>query len=147
MDTPLTPHERLALSRERLRLALNGVPADAAHASGAAGTPLPWWHSLRALPGAGVVVAAAQQWWVRHPLRATTLVAFEATQALIIPLARRHPLACVAGAFALGGLVVWRRPLRASIFRSSLLTGFWPQLLTASLAARALPAPKSVNPR
>ena len=147
MNTPLTPIERLALSREHLRLALNGVPAAAGHGTSGAGAAPPWWHSLRALPGAGILVAAAQQWWARHPLRTTTLVAFEATQALIRPLAKRHPLAFVVGAFALGGLLVWRRPLGASIFRSSLFSGFWPQLLAASLTARAQPGPMPVDPR
>jgi hypothetical protein len=131
-----SPVERLVRSREHLRHALAGTSAMT-HAP----APRPaWWHELRTLPGAGIVVDAVQQWWTRHPLRATTLVVVDAAQAVVQPLARNHLLALVTGAFVVGALLAWRRP-RGWILKPALFAGLLPQLLIASLKAQAQQAP------
>jgi hypothetical protein len=138
MNTVATPAERLVQSRERLRLALNGsppAPDDAHAAQQAAHAAAPWWAKLAALPGAGIVIEAAQQWWARHPVRANVLLAFNATQAVVQPVAQRHPVVLVAAAFVVGGLLA-RHPL-GRLLKPALFAGLLPQLLVASLNARA----------
>ncbi|MES2958892.1 MAG: hypothetical protein V4792_11925 [Pseudomonadota bacterium] len=131
-----TPAERLSLSRERLRHALAGT-SDTTTEAGATPRAHPaWWHSLRSLPGAGVLIEAAEQWWARHPMRVTTMVALNAAQAVVQPLAKKHPLGLVTAAFVVGGLLGWRRP-RNWILKPALLAGLLPQLLIASLKAHA----------
>ena len=139
MNTASTPSERLTHSRERLRLALNGLlpaPDDPEAEQQKARAAAPWWAKLAALPGAGIVIEAAQQWWARHPLRANILLGFNATQAVVQPIAQRHPVALVAAAFVVGGLLAWRRPL-GWLLKPALFAGLLPQLLVASLNARA----------
>lgn len=139
MNPSTTPAERLARSRERLRLALNGLPPasdDPQAAQQAAAAAAPWWDKLAALPGASIVIEAAQQWWARHPLRANIVLAFNATQAVVKPVAQRHPVALVAAAFVIGGLLAWQRPWRW-ILRPALFAGLLPQLLISSMTAQA----------
>jgi hypothetical protein len=131
----LTPSDRLALSRERMRLALRAIPAargDAAdrHQGGAAAA---WLVSLKSIPGADVVIEALGSWWARHPLRLAVLTAFDAAKVLVQPMARRHPLVLVLGALLLGGLLVSSRPWRW-ILRPALFAGFLPQLFYKLLA-------------
>ena len=145
MNTATTPAERLMQSRERLRLALNGLPPapdDPEAAQQTARAAAPWWAKLAALPGAGIVIEAAQQWWARHPLRANILLGFNATQAVVQPIAQRHPVALVAVAFVVGGLLAWRRPL-GWLLKPALFAGLLPQLLIASMTAHSKhkPAP------
>jgi len=78
------------------------------------------------------VVDAVQQWWARHPLRTTTLVALNAAQAVVQPLARTHPLALVALAFVVGA-VLTRRSFRSWVLKPALFAGLLPQLMIASL--------------
>jgi len=135
-----TPAERLALSRDKLRHALAGTAE--ADASTGSSFNRPWWQELRALPGAGIVIEAVQQWWARHPVRAPALLALNTAQAVVQPLARKHPLALVAGAFVVGGLLVWRRP-RGWILKPALFAGLLPQLLIASLKSHSQHRPRS----
>jgi hypothetical protein len=145
MITAATPAERLTHSRERLRLALNGLPPapdDPEAAQQTARAAAPWWAQLAALPGAAIVIEAAQQWWARHPLRANILLVFNAAQAVVQPVAQRHPVALVAAAFVIGGLLAWRLPLRW-LLKPALFAGLLPQLLISSITAQAQrpPAP------
>lgn len=133
-----SPTERLAVSREHLRLALQaqggpGAPGagDARSSTDRAG--LAGLAGLQSLPAVGVVIEALGLWWDRHPLRATGRLAAEAAKVVIAPLAQRHPLWLVGGAFALGGLVAWTRPWRWGL-KSALFAGLLPQLLVTSLA-------------
>jgi len=139
MSAAQTPAERLALSRERLRRALSGAAPTSGEEGGGPGTSSAWWDELRALPGAGIVIEAAQQWWAGHPLRINTLMALSAAQAVVQPLARRHPLALVSGAFLIGGLLAWRRPW--GWIKPALFAGLLPQLLIASLKAQSQSSP------
>ena len=143
MNVAQTPAERLALSRERLRHALAGTTEATADRRAARGAGQ-WWRDLRDLPGAGIVVDAVQQWWARHPLRATTLVALNAAQAVVQPLARTHPLSLIAVAFIVGAVLTRRRP-RNWVLKPALFAGLLPQLLIASLKSqsRRTPTPRT----
>lgn len=107
----LTASERLAASRERLRVGLQakGRSADEPPASGA--TPA-WLAPLMANPAVALAVHAARAWWSDHPLHALGQGAAAAADAALQPVARRHPIALVLGAGLLGVLLVWSRPWR-----------------------------------
>lgn len=141
--------DRLTRSRERLRLALSGLPPapdDPDAAAQAARAEATWWDQLVAIPGASILIDAAQQWWARHPLRRNVMLAVSATEVLVQPVAKRHPVALVASAFVIGGLLAWRRPLRGLI-KPALFAGLLQQLLVSSMTAQAQrkPAP-ATNP-
>ena len=128
--------DRLALSRERMRQALQGKPAPrsgGAFVGDAAGAPVPWLQSLRSLPIAGVVFDAVLSWWEQHPLRIGFVVASSAAKALARPIAQRNPLGLVLGTFLLGGLVMWSRPWRW-LLKPALFAGLLPQLVNKVLA-------------
>jgi hypothetical protein len=129
-----TPSERLAQSRERLRQALSGA-TSASGASSSPGRPAAWWQGLAALPGAGIAIDAVQQWWARHPLRATTQIAFSAARGAVQPIAQHHPWALVLGAGLIGGLLAWRRPW-SWVLKPALFAGLAQQLLISSLKAQ-----------
>ena len=97
---------RLSLSRSRLHQSVETLTADPRTAPSLA---------------TGVV----HQWWEHHPLRLATHVTADAAKALVQPVAQRHPVALVAGAAAVGALVVWSQP--------------WRWLLTPALVAGLLP--------
>lgn len=127
-----TPSARLSRSREQLRLALHGtaaaVGANSRHVR-SAGTP--WLDKLQDIPGARIVVDAVSTWWANHPLRVTTIVAATAATAVIKPVAQRHPLGLVSGAFVLGGLFTLSRPWRWAL-RPALFAGLAQHLLLAA---------------
>lgn len=86
----VAPVDSLALSRERLRQALSpdkGSPQDPNQE-----TP----HAFSA---------------VHESLKMVS----DVVHAVINPVAQRNPVGLVAGAFLLGGLLVWARPWRVSI--------------------------------
>lgn len=113
MTTPpiLAASERLAASRERLRLSLQ-TTASAAGARAAPGSTTAWLGPLLANPGAALAFQALQAWWSGHPLRAVGQGAAAAADVALRPIARRHPVALVLGAGLLGGLMAWIRPWR-----------------------------------
>ena len=130
--------ERLALSRERMRQALQGrAPGRGASAeeAGAAarGGSVPWLDSLKSLPLAGIVIDALSGWWAQHPLRIAVVVGAGAAKALAQPIAERNPLGLVVGAAVLGAVVVWSRPWRW-LLKPALFAGLAPQLLQQALA-------------
>ena len=132
----LAAADRLARSRERLRVALcdfgaphAGVPGDSPEGS--------WLSRLRGLPGTAVLVEGLRIWWRRHPWRVYGLLAVDAAQLLVKPLARQHPVALVLGAGVLGAGLGFVRPWRW-VFRSgaaALFAGLLPQLLSQGLHA------------
>jgi hypothetical protein len=123
--------ERLAQSRLRLRQAMLGV---APTGGGTPRKPAAWWGDLKAAPGAELLIALAQGWWSRHPLRAVAHLVMTVGAGSLQPLARRHPLPLVLGAAVVGGLLVWSRPWRR-ISGAALLAGLLPQLLAALQSA------------
>ena len=126
------PSERLARSREQIRLCLQPPSANATGTQNGA-AKIPWIDTLKANPGARVVFEAINHWWDKHPLRTIASVAGVAATASLKPVAQRHPWSLVVGAAALGSLIVWCRPWRWS--RPALLAGLLPQLLLAAVKA------------
>ncbi len=52
------------------------------------------------------------EWWTQHPLVKSARNAEDAAQDAIVPLVRRHPVAVLGTAAAVGALLVWFRPWR-----------------------------------
>lgn len=130
----VTPSERLALSRERLRQTLReiAVPARCPNGTSPDGLLFTWFKTLKSNPGTSGLMQAVRVWWAQQPLRVAAELALDAAKTGLEPVARRHPIALVMGAFALGGALVWIRPWR-HIFTPALLAGLLPQLLAQAL--------------
>jgi hypothetical protein len=128
--------QRLTLSRQRLRLALavqrDGSDRAAAPAAGASDD----WSGI---PGLGALIDGVRGWWVKNPLRPALLLALQAAQTAVSPLAQRHPLALVAGALFAGVAFAWSRPWRW-LLSPALLAGLMPQLLSTAMARVPGPA-------
>lgn len=108
--------QRLALSRQRLRLALavqrsGSDQAAAAHAGG--------FDAWSAIPGIGGLIDGARGWWAKHPLRPALLL--------------------VTVSVVAGGLFAWSRPWRW-LLSPALLAGLMPQLLSTAMARVPGPA-------
>ena len=99
--------QRLEHSRERLRVAMRAIsaPPESAHAAAA---PLAWLEAVKSIPGVDIVLATLQRWWAQHPLRAASDATGQAVQAIVAPIARRHPVLLVLSA------VWWARCWRAA---------------------------------
>lgn len=120
---------RLAASRERMRLALLAATPK----RGESGAGIDWLAGLQSIPGVGVVIAALRSWWAQHPMRATAMLSAEAAQAVLQPLAQRHPLALVLLAAAAGAALARTRPWRW-VMQPALLAGLMPQIVGKVLA-------------
>lgn len=123
----LSPSEavnRLDASRRHLQRALRTAPHAPTGASIDTGTT-----------GAGtdLVAEALRGWWTRHPLRVGGDAAIEVANAVLRPVAQRHPLGLVAGAVLVGGLLAWSRPWRWAV-RPGLVTGVCQQLVHEAVA-------------
>ena len=161
---PLEPVKGVALRRPSLALArleatraqLRAVmivppPASAQGADGSTGSAsgMPWrrwWRSLRqALPKGPVtdlIGSLAQNWWRRHPWRPVAELMAQEARGQLLPFVRRHPLAVVTGAAAVGAatavLLHWRwRDLRRPMRAAPMQAGSW---LARQLAQPALQA-------
>lgn len=137
--------ERVALSREHLRQALHDAAAPRRPATDPlTGAPMsvPWFERLKAIPGAGIAIDAIDLWWSRHPARLAVSVASHTAESVLRPIAQRHPLTLVAGAFAVGAVLAWTRPWRWAL-KPAVFAGLLPQLLLSALKQ----APRSARPR
>ena len=135
-----TPIERLSLSRERLRKAMTrpDSPANERTSDGNKAVGLGLLDVLKlAVPGAGLALDAVAQWLDGHPLKASGNFAEGVANELLRPLAKRHPLALVAGAVAVGALLVWSRPWRWAL-KPHLLKTWGPAVLSSAIASSAL---------
>lgn len=83
--------------------------------------------------GADLAAEALQGWWTRHPLRVGGEAAIGVANAVLRPVAQRHPLGLVAGAVLVGGLLAWSRPWRWAV-RPGLVTGLCQQLVHEAVA-------------
>jgi hypothetical protein len=114
---PPTAAERLAASRERMREWMlqadtRGVARRRVQAAREAGDKPAWIDRLRAVPVVGVVLDAANAWWANHPMQPVAQLAQGVVHDSVAPLARRHPILVVSGAFLIGVAVVRWRPWR-----------------------------------
>ena len=133
VDEALTPLQRLARSRERLRLVLSPPPRPAAGGSGG-GTGKSWEQRLRDIPGMATVIDVVKVWWQQHPLHAVSIVASEVGRTTLRPVANRHPLALVGLAVLAGAVLAWARPWRWAL-RSALFAGLAPQVASRVVAS------------
>ena len=84
------------------------------------------------IPGVTLVVDTAKSWWHEH--RETAQTAGQASQALVTPIAQRHPQSLVGAAAAFGALLVLLRPWRLLLRRKVV---FGAASLVASQAMRS----------
>jgi hypothetical protein len=129
---PLSPSQRLALSRERMREAMK-PPSPRDRSAGVNDHPS-LLYRLRALPGVALLVDVVETWWARHPMHTAALLAGQASRAVVAPIARRNPLRLVLLAFAVGAALAWVRPWRW-IIRPALFAGLLPQLVSRVVAS------------
>jgi hypothetical protein len=134
--------QRLVQSRAGLRRALR----DQTHASdsnrGSLGQNdvLALLTGMRDMPGADVIVQALKTWWMQHPLRAASAIAWDSAKAALQPVVKRHPVALMAAAVAVGGVLAMTRPWRW-VFKPALFAAVLPQILSSILAAQPPPPP------
>lgn len=138
---------RLAASRSRLKGAMTPSPRRPKRTT-TSGKPLfssdgvseaarTLLAKAQGLPGADVVRDAVDVWWKGHPLHTAGVVAGEAGEAWVRPIARRNPYGFVLTAAAAGAFLWWTRPWRWAL-RPILFAGLVPQI--ASQALRRMPA-------
>jgi len=106
---PLTPAQRLAQSRERMRLSL--APPEEEEADH--GPSLV--QAFRQHPLLASAYEVLKLWWESHPWRPATFVAGGLAREAVLPLARRHPIGLVLAAMLLGGSLAWFRPVRGLV--------------------------------
>jgi hypothetical protein len=136
VSAPIGVVQRLALSRQRLRLAL-AVQRSGSDRAGAPAAAAPGaWSSI---PGLGALFDSVRGWWANHPLRPALMLTLQATQTAVSPLAQRHPLALVTASLFAGAAFAWSRPWRWLI-SPALLAGLMPQLLSTVMARVPGPA-------
>lgn len=137
---------RLAESRDRLRSAMTVPPppvraARAARPDGSPSSPLVdrgmgllrgLFSKVRTLPAADILVDAVETWWAAHPMHTAGAMAMEASKVYVQPIARRNPIALVAGAAVFGAVVFLTRPWRWAL-RPVLLAGLLPQIVSHAL--------------
>jgi hypothetical protein len=136
MSAALGVVQRLALSRQRLRVALAVQRSGSDHAAAPAAGGSDAWS---AIPGIGGLIDTARGWWAQHPLRPALTLAAQAAQTAVAPLAQRHPLLLLTASLVAGGLFAWSRPWRW-LLSPALLAGLMPQLLTTAMARVPGPA-------
>ncbi len=128
---PVTAVDRLNQSRARIRQTMleSLQSQNSARQRRATGSGAHWLDGIKSMPGGAVLIHAMNIWWSKQPLRTVAIAAADAVKAVLEPLAQRHPLALVAGAFALGGVLAWSRPWRW-ISKPMVLSGLLAPLLS-----------------
>jgi hypothetical protein len=137
--TPPTAAERLATSRERMRQWMTqpdtrGEARRRVEAAKEAGDKPAWKDRLRTAPMVGVVLDAASAWWANHPMQPVAQLAQGVVHDTVAPLARRHPILVVAGAFLAGIAVVRWRPWRW-LLKPALFAGLSSQIIARVVAS------------
>jgi hypothetical protein len=124
----------LAQSRERLRQALQQVSTSSADVgvTGADGFLGGLLDSLPTTPGASLLGDVLAAWWRKQPLLVALPLVMETANALVQPVARRHPYRLVLGAAAAGGLLVLARPWRW-ISTPALVAALLPQIVSKAM--------------
>jgi len=136
--------DRLAASRERMRewmLAADGRQ-DArrrVEAAREAGDKPAWLDRLRTAPVIGVIIDAASAWWANHPMQPAASLAHGVVRDAVAPMARRHPVLIVAGAFLAGVALVRWKPWRWLV-KSAVFAGLGSQIITRVVASVPLDA-------
>lgn len=118
----LTPEERLACSRAKLRAWYLDAYGDSAeksaptHGHGPEKNDPSWlgaiFDMLSDVPAATVAARWLRRWWASHPLRATVDLTTAVTREMAGPLAKQHPWMLMAGAALAGAAISRARPWR-----------------------------------
>ena len=109
---------RLEASRARVRGALMEIAHPPKRPGSGAGAMDKLTDMVKDVPGVTLVLHAAQSWWDEHGQTART--AGRVSQALVAPVARRHPTSLLGIAAALGALLVLFKPWRILLRRKVL---------------------------
>lgn len=136
----LSPAERLALSRARIRGFLIDPEggrrrrrATVGDASALPGIDL-LMAKLHEHPMAAAVMDAVSNWWKSHPVHAFGVIAGSTLRDAAGPLVRRHPVAMVGAAVLAGAVLVRMRPWRL-VLKSALFAGLASQVASRVIAA------------
>ncbi len=142
--------QRLSRSRALIQTALGPYPNTAKSSATSINNRLPGTpeHAspagLSSIPGFALGVEAVKFWWSRHPLRLAITLLAKTADASIKPMAQRNPVALVAGAFLVGGLLAWARPWRL-VVKPILFVGVMPQITSALVTHFSASANKHAN--
>ena len=131
---PSAAFDRLESSRAQVRSALM-VIAHPPPTAKAAGLGRKLTSLLNRVPGSALVLDTAKSWWLDH--RHTAQTVGRASQALVRPIAKRHPAGLVGSALAAGAVVVLLRPWRL-LLRPKILMGA-ASLIAAQAVKRRSP--------
>ena len=141
--------DKLQASRDSLRRQLIPVERTAGNAAeGARASMASWLRKLRRVarrwPVTAVATKMLQSWWLTQPWRQTGELLAGSLILQGRPLVRRHPIAAVAVAAALGGVLITLRPWRwalAEIKRLPMQTAWITLLMQMLLDSQMNPAP------
>jgi hypothetical protein len=126
MSAGQSPQDRLALSRERLHLAMRTPPKPPINPTSSLGWR--WLEALQSEPGIRVVMEALRLWWEQYPLRTVATQVAQSASAALTPMAQRNPLGLMLVALVAGGLLTLARPWRW-ISLPAIFAGVLPQIL------------------
>ena len=132
-DPSLSAGARLAVTRERMKLAMVLPHRARGDTSDASSDGASLMTRLRSIPGAMLLMETVENWWMRHPMRTAVLVAAEASRAIVRPVAQRTPVKLMLIALGVGAVIAWTRPWRWLI-RPALFAGLLPQLVSRIVA-------------
>jgi hypothetical protein len=126
-----TAVQRVALSRERLRQAMQttSAPSGASAPGGSTTASANLFDALKSIPGAGIFLDAVNTWWAQHPLHTAGLVATGAAKAIVQPMAQKNPFGLMIAMVLLGAMVAWKKPWRW-LLTPALFAGLLPQLVS-----------------
>lgn len=123
--------ERLTQSRERLRLAIHARTSPSKTSphppESVAAFASDWLSSVKAIPGANLLLEFVEDWWSKQPLHMAFTQLAKAANGALRPVSQKHPYALVFGAAAVGALLVLARPWRW-ISTSALVAGLVPAI-------------------
>ena len=122
---PAAPAEHLLQSRERLRAALQAAAAASSAEPGRASSGAP---AAAPALGAALLATLLRQWWEKHPAHQAATLAAQTARELTLPVAQKHPVALVGGAFVVGAGLIALRPWRL-LSGAALLSRLAPTLL------------------
>ncbi len=118
---------RLAQTRAAVRLAIRDLeqPAMPVHPAPSTGWMQSLWRRLKETPATRTVVQGVDDWANHSALPGIAVMAADAANAALRPIAQRTPLRLVLVAAAVGGMLAWSRP--------------WRRIVTPALMAAVLP--------
>lgn len=136
MTTVTGAIERLTQSRERLRQAIHARVSPSKTSphppENATAFAADWLSSVKAIPGANLLLELVEDWWSKQPLHVAFTQLAQAASGALRPVAQKHPYALVIGAAAVGALLVLARPWRW-VSTSTLVAGLVPAIVAAAM--------------